>query len=189
MIIRLLIPAILLLGATTATAAPTRYALERDASQVGFVVDFGPDKITGSLPVASADIVLDFDNPPDSHVTVVLDTRGASASFPFASQALRGPKVLATDRFPTLTFSTRDMRADGRKARVRGDVTIRGITRPVMLDGQIFRQEGSASGDLSRLAVHLSGTLRRSDFGADGWADMVGNNVALDIRVRIRRED
>ena len=186
---RALIPALFLLSTFAAVAAPSRYELERDASSVGFRVGFGPDEITGTLPVRSADILLDFDNPPNSRVAVVLGTRGAKASFPFATQALRGPKVLSADAHPTLSFSTSEMRADGRKARVQGTLTIRGVARPIALDGQIFRQQGSADGDLSRLSVHLSGAVSRSAFGADGWSDMVGDTVALDIRVRIRRSD
>lgn len=181
--------ALFALASPDANAAPVRYDLERDRSSVAFSVDFGPDRITGTLPVKRTEILLDFDAPPNSRVSVTLDTRGAQASFPFATQALRGPKVLASDSFPELVFATTELRADGRRARVAGDLTIRGVTRPVTLDAQIFRQQGAASGDLSRLAVHLSGEVQRSAFGADGWPDMVGDRVTLDIRVRIRRAD
>jgi polyisoprenoid-binding protein YceI len=177
------------LSGTFASGAPVAYDLDRQNSSVGFTVGFGGDQITGTLPVATADIVLDFDAVRNSRVSVTLDARAAKAGFPFATQALRGPKVLASERFPTMTFATRDLSADGRKASVRGDLTIRGVTRPVVLQAQIFRQQGAESGDRSRLAVHLSGVVQRSAFGADGWSDMVGDTVGLDIRVRIQQAE
>lgn len=191
MIRRLFVTAWLVLAAVSSpsVAAQTRYVLEPATSQVGFSVGFGPDRITGTFPVRSADIVLDFERPSNSRVAVSLDSARAVASFPFATQALRGPKVLATADFPTLDFSTTQLRADGRRARVGGQLTIRGRTRPVVLDAQIYRQPGSPEGDLSRLTVQLAGSISRSEFGAGGWPDMVGDRVDLDIRVRIRRAE
>ena len=68
-----------------------------------------------------------------------------------------------------------------------GLVTIRGVQQPMVLDAQIYRQKGTAAGDLSHLSIRLVGAVKRSDFGADGWADMVGDEVRLDILARIAR--
>ncbi|WP_068112615.1 YceI family protein [Tropicimonas marinistellae] len=183
----LLLVAALAMQPPPATAATVRYDLDGNASRVGFVVRFGPDSITGVLPVLGAKLALDADTPRNSRVHVVLDTTRARASFPFATRELRGPRVLHSARHPTLEFATTELRADGRMARVHGLLTIRGITRPITLQAQIYRPAGTAPGDLSLLTVHLWGVVRRSEFGADGWAGMVGDEVHLDIRVTMRR--
>jgi polyisoprenoid-binding protein YceI len=166
-------------------AAAIDYALDPSASTVAFETDFGPDLITGSIPLKLADLSLDFDNVKNCTVTVVLDVSGAKASFPFAAQALKGPKVLDAKDHPRMTFESTSVKRAGNAADVTGNLTIRGVTRPATLRAEIFRPKGSDSGDFSHLTVRLTGRVNRSDFGATGWADMVGDEVRIIITARI----
>ncbi len=166
-----------------------RYALDEQSSTVGFETDFGPDLITGRMPVTRADLTLDFDRVANSRVEVTLDVRSAQASFPFAAQAMKGPKVLDAGSFPEITFASTAVKPSGDGAKVQGNVTIRGVTRPLTLDAVIWRKQGSAEGDLSHLTVRLTGAVNRSEFGAIGWNDLVGDQVRLDILARVVRQD
>jgi polyisoprenoid-binding protein YceI len=177
----------LLLTSGVAQASPAAYALQPESSTVGFETDFGPDKITGRMPVTRADLSLDFQHVAASTVAVTLDVAGAEASFPFAAQAMKGPKVLDSKDYPNITFQSTAVRADGDGAAVQGDITIRGVTRPALLHAVIYRQTGTIAGDLSHLTIRLTGAVSRSDFGAVGWADAVGDQVRLDIIARIQR--
>lgn len=181
--------AALILAAAPVAAKPVPYALEPAESTVGFETDFGPDLITGAMPVKSANLVLDFDAVSNSRIDVALDVVNAHASFPFAAQAMKGPKVLNSINFPEMSFRSTTIRRDGDGARVEGDLTIRGVTRPVTLQAAIYRQKGTEAGDLRQLTVQLRGTVRRSEFGATGWSDMVGDEVRLNILARIARNE
>ena len=178
---------LILLTAAAAQASPQSYVLQPQASTVGFETDFGPDKITGRMPVTQADLKIDFQNVAGSTFTVTLDVAHAEASFPFAAQAMRGPKVLDSAEFPTITFQSTSVKADGDGAAVSGNMTIRGVTHPAQLHAAIYRQQGTVAGDLSLLTIHLTGSVKRSEFGATGWSDMVGDQVRLDILARIER--
>jgi polyisoprenoid-binding protein YceI len=181
--------ALFLALAPAAPAAPVAYVLDPDASTVAFETDFGPDLITGAIPLILADLSLDFDNLANCTVAVELDVTGATASFPFAAQALKGPKVLDAAAHPRMRFtSTRVTRAgaSGEAAAITGDLTIRGVTRPVTLEARLFRPRGSAPDALDRLTVQLTGAVNRSDFGATGWSDLVGDEVRIIITARIR---
>ncbi len=177
----------LILSAGIAHAAPVAYTLQPENSTVGFETDFGPDKITGRMPVSAANLSLDFQHVAASTVAVTLNVAGAQASFPFAAQAMKGPKVLDSGEFPTITFQSTAVKAEGDGAAVWGNITIRGVTKPAQLHAVIYRQAGSVAGDLSLLTIRLTGSVARSDFGATGWADMVGDQVRLDILARIAR--
>lgn len=83
---------LLLALAAPAAASPASYVLEPDISSVAFETDFGPDHITGKMPVLRADLSLDFDQVARSRV----DVTGADASFPFAAQAMKGPRWMAS---------------------------------------------------------------------------------------------
>ena len=72
---------------------------------------------------------------------------------------------------------------------IQGDVTIRGVTRPIALNAQVFRQQGTEVGDMSKLAVHLTGTIRRSEFGATGWSDLVDDEINMQIVARIDKTE
>jgi len=169
-------------------AAPLSYTLDKGASRVGFEVSFGPDQITGELPVQSAEITLDFQQVANSSVAVVLDVGNAKANFPFATQALRGPKVLDTTRFPTISFVSTEIQVlpdAPSKARMSGEITIRDTTRPITLGAELFRPADRALGERERLIVQLSGAVSRAAFGATGWSDLVGDTVALDLMLQI----
>ena len=170
-------------------AKPVAYLLQAERSNVAFNVAFGPDLITGNMPISRADLVLDFQNVARSSVQVEMDVTGAQASFPFAAQAMRGPKVLDAQTYPQMIFHSRSVKRDGNDAIVIGDITVKDITRPITLRATIYRQAGQPEGDLSALTIHLTGALNRMDFGADGWADMVGPMVNLDIMARIKQAE
>lgn len=177
----------LTIWSATALAEPVSYRLDAARSVVGYEVGFGDDLIKGQIPVTAADVTLDFRSNANSSVSVTLNAAGATSSFPFAEQALKGPKVLATGQFPTMTFRSSTLRIGTTTAEVDGQVTIRGVTRPVRLQAQVFRQRGTDPGDLSKMSVHLTGALNRSDFGATGWSDMVSDRVVIKVVARLDR--
>jgi polyisoprenoid-binding protein YceI len=180
---------LILMLATPAHAVPTAYVLEPERSTVGFATDFGQQVITGRMPVLQANLTLDFDNAENTRIDVMVDVSRATASFPFAAQTLKGSTVLDARSYPTIRFVSTGIRRNGQGADVQGEMTIRGITKRMTLRATIFRQAGQAEGDNSHLTVQMTGAVNRSDFGAVGFADMVEDEVRLDIVARIARVD
>jgi polyisoprenoid-binding protein YceI len=183
----LALAAILFLNAPIqASATPTRYVLDAAASNVAFEVDFGQDRIQGRMPVAFADIALDFDRPGASTISVALDVAHARTNLPFATGAMKGDSVLDAQDHPVITFVSTALAANGaNSADVDGILTVRGVARPVKLRAEIFRPEGRDPGDRSALAVQLSTRISRAAFGASGYPDMVGDEVRIRILARI----
>ena len=178
-----------LLTSPPAHAAPTAYDLQPDASNVSFETDFGKQAITGDIPLQSAELVIDFETLSNCRIAVVLNASKAGADFPFAADALKGKTVLDVRAHPEISFTSTAVRADGDGAKVKGKLTIRGVTRTVTLDAQIRRQKGTEEGDRSRLTIRLTGAVNRSDFGATGFSDMVSDEVRIIITARIIRRE
>ncbi|SPH17273.1 Protein YceI [Defluviimonas aquaemixtae] len=172
--------------ATPVYAAPQPYELQQGDSSVGFSWFLGSEEVRGSMPVAGADIVLDLDRLQNSKVRVSVDVAQARAGFPFASQGMKGKKVLWAQKYPQITFESTGFRRSGDGAIVDGNLTVRGVTRPATFTAQLFRQAGTEVGDRSRLSVRLNGSLSRAAFGANGWADMAGDEVRLSIIARMQ---
>ena len=168
-------------------AAQRGYALEPEASTVAFAWDFGKDEVRGNMPVARADLRIDFEKVSNSSVDVAVDVTGAQAGFPFASQAMKGPKVLDAARFPQIHFVSTGVRKTDGGAVIDGNITVRGVTRPMTFIAEIYRQRGTETNDLTHLVILLTGALNRSDFGANGWSGLAGDQVRLRIMANIRQ--
>jgi polyisoprenoid-binding protein YceI len=193
--VRILLHAILImvLGTATSSAAPTRYALDQTVSQVGVIYVLNGAAQKGTMPVSQADLVIDPENLSDAKVDVQVSVEKARTGLIFATDALKAPSVLDAGQFPTIRFvaTAIHLGADGRLsngARIDGDITMRGVTRPASFEASLFRMQGSAPDDLSTLTIRLTGAVRRSDFGASGYADLVGDVVQLDIVARIQAQ-
>ncbi len=176
--------------AMPAQTAPRTYSIDTKGSLVQFSWDFGTTESWGRMPLVKADVSIDFEVPGRSQIAVAVDARNAQAGFLPATQAMRGPSVLDAKAFPLITFvSERITRTSSSTAEIDGNITIRDVTRPIHLRAQIYRQSGSDPTDLSNLTILLTGAVERSNFGASGWSDMVGNKVRLRILARIHQVD
>jgi polyisoprenoid-binding protein YceI len=175
--------------ATPARAAPAAYALDAEGSEVRFTFRIGDVTSAGTMPVSTADIVLDFDTAARSSARVTLAADRAETGVGLMTSALKSADVLDTDRYPEIRFLSTSFSAAPGGAVVHGDVTVRDVTRPLTLQATIFRPPGSTPGDRSRLTVRLTGQIDRNDFGASGYGALVDDIVALDIRARLLRAD
>ena len=185
--IRLLALAAGLALALPAAADPVHYRLQPDVSTVGFSYVLSGDEINGQMPVTSAEVLLDFDQPANSRVAAVLSAADADAGPFFADTAMKSAEVLDTARFPTIRFRSTQVTETASGAVVEGDITIRDVTRPIRLDAEFFRQRGTEAGDLSRMSVVLRGTVSRAAFGASGFAGFVEDEIAITILARVSR--
>ncbi len=176
-----------LLLAAPAFAAPETYRLNAAESVVGFTYQFQGNPNRGRMPVKAARMVLDLDNVPASQVDVTLDARRAKAGFIFATQTMKGPEVLHTAQHPEIRFQSTKVVGDLRGAKVQGNLTVRGVTRPVTLDAGLYRQGGTEVGDRSRLIVQLTGSISRAAFGAGGFPGFVDDRIDLNIIARIEK--
>jgi len=185
----LTLTAFVLTFAFPALAEPVAYALDRSQSKVAFTYDLSGSTTSGSMPVVAADVVVDLDRLSNSRVSATVSAAGATAGVFFATEAMRGRSVLNTIEHPEITFVSTRVRPKGSgvRADIDGNITIRGVTRPITLDAGLFRQAGTEVGDRRRLAIILTGSVDRNDFGASGFPDIVGDRINLEIRTFIDR--
>lgn len=176
-------------AALPGVAEPQRYRLDPAASKVQFTYTLSGTPATGTMPITEADLVLDFRQVSSSTASVKLNAAGAQTGVVFVTQALKSSDVLDTGQHPQISFVSNSISGSVHGAKVVGDVTLKGVTKPLTMEAKIFRRAGSEEGDLSKLTVHLTGTLDRREFGADGYSDLVAPNVDLFIIARLDRVD
>ncbi len=180
--------------AQAALAALAPYVLVPSRSSVGFTYDLSGALQTGTMPVQSAQILIDTKRLQNSRVDVVLDVARARTNLPFARGPMLGESVLNAARYPTIRFVTTRIQlgSTGRiseGATVTGDLTVRGVTRPVTLRADLYRKPGSAVDDLGTLSIRLQGAINRHEFGASGYPDLVQPMIGLNIHAEIIRQE
>ncbi|SHF03420.1 Polyisoprenoid-binding protein YceI [Litoreibacter ascidiaceicola] len=178
--------------ALAAHAGAVPYELQAKRSTVGFIYRLSGKASKGSMPVKRAAVVIDFDALQRSSIDVEVDVRRARTGFIFATEALKAATVLDAKAHPTIRFRSTAIRLNGKGrlsdgARIDGLLTIKGITKPVTLQAALFRQAGTQAGDLSQLSFQLKGRISRAAFGAAGFADLVADEIDLDIIARVKR--
>lgn len=183
---RLILVVILMLSALPGWAEPRQYRLDPKNSLVEFIYVLSGAAGKGTMPITRADLEIDFGALSRSQADVSLSVTGARTSAVFVTQALKSDRVLNADEHPLIRFRSRSIQGSLAKgAKISGDVTIRGVTRPLTLDARLFRARGTDPKDLSRLVVQLSGHINRSDFGAGGYGDLVQDRIDLNISAHL----
>lgn len=168
-------------------ADPKPYALDLQSSKVVFFYELAGQSAKGVFPVRSATTLVDLKDVRRSSLDVVISTKGVRVANPLVAVALPGADLLHTARYPEARFvSSRVLaRADG--VRIEGELTLKGIRRPVSLQA-VFQRRADAPEDNSELILRVIGDVRRSDFGIKGYADVVADTIRLDFVVVLERE-
>lgn len=177
--------------ATATQAAATPYVLVKGGSTIAFAFSVNGDAQSGTVPVETADIMVNLSDLSQSTADVTANIQNARTGFLLATQALKSPEVLDATAHPIVRFTSTRIKlgAQGRiseGATIEGALSLRGETRTVLLDARLSRPAGTAPDDLSVLFIHLEGAISRSEFGATGYASFVADRVGLDIRAEIR---
>ena len=175
--------------ATPATArvadAPVSYAIDATHSELSFRIRHLLGRVSGSFQDWGGTIVIDSATPAKSKVDVTIKTASIDTKNGQRDNHLRSPDFFAADSFPTITFASKNVVVQGNKVRILGDLTMRGVTRPVVLLGEYNGTFKDPWGKM-RTAFTASTTVNRNDFGvsynkAVETGTMLGEEVTIDI--------
>jgi polyisoprenoid-binding protein YceI len=113
---------------------------------------------------------------------------------PAMRASVLGPDFFDVERYPEITFRSTEVRfTDDGRAEVDGELTIRGITRPVIASGRYAPPRSTSFGEAAGL--QLRATFDRREFGFEwqmqlpGGGDAVGWDVEVDIDLLLTRDD
>ena len=180
-------------SAATLPAGLVEYEVDPSHTQVMFKVrHMGISTVTGRFNRFAGTFAYDPENPAASWVTATIDAASIDTDNERRDNHLRSSDFFAADSYPTLTFeSTRVEPAGDGRLKVAGDLSIRGVTKPVVLDVVL---EGAALGEGGRPMTGWTAetTVDRMDYGlkwnrlteAGGW--VVADEVRILLEVEAR---
>jgi polyisoprenoid-binding protein YceI len=164
------------------------WTIDPSHSEVSFKVrHLGISKTRGRFGSFRGDIVV-AEQPEQSRVAVEIDAASIDTKDEGRDAHLRSGDFFDADSFPTLTFVTTGVVAAGDRWVVSGDLTIRGVTHPVVLDTEIAGLVTDPWGN-QRVGFQASAEVNREDFGLTWNAALetggllVGKTVQIDLEV------
>ncbi len=147
--------------------------------------------VRGRFKTFEGTFQLDEENPANSSGTFTVDVASIDTGAERRDGHLRTADFFDVEQHPQMTFrSTRIEAAGGQDYRVTGDLTIRGITRPITLAVEFLGLYAGMSG-ARRAGFHATATINREDWGltwnmgleTGGW--LVGKEVKLEIELAV----
>ena len=178
-----LIAAALFAFAGAAFAAPVTYKLDPGHTNVlASWNHFGYSNPSINFGQVDGTLVYDADQVSASSVQVTLPLTGLSALADQFYDHLTSDKWFDAAKYPAATFKSTRVEAAGEgKLKVTGDLTIKGITKPVVLDATLNKASEHPMKKVPAIGFDATATIKRSDFGVGLFAPMVGDEVTLRI--------
>lgn len=174
-----------------APVAMTTFTIDAAHSQMLFKVrHLGISTVTGRFSTFSGNFQLDPASGQAGAASISIDAGSINTENERRNTHLKSPDFFAADSFPKITFvSTGITKVSGNKYKVAGNLTMRGVTKPVTLDAEVAGTRQTAEGWLA--AVNMTGTVKRKEYGlmwdrvTEGVA-VVSDDVTLQIEVEAK---
>jgi len=167
-----------------------RYQIDPDHTQVIWTVShMGISPLTGAIGASGGTLEIDQNNLSASKVTVsfkIADMVTTSAGF---TKHLLDADLFDVKDHQTATFTSTSVEASGNKAKIAGNLTIKGITKPVTLDAELF---GAGTNPMTKnleVGFSASAQIKRSEFNLGYGLPVIPDQVDLRISAAFSRAD
>ncbi|MEY3611503.1 MAG: Protein YceI [Pseudomonadota bacterium] len=170
--------------AGSAIAAPVTYNVDGSHTFPRFSYShFGYSTQLSSFKNTSGKVVFDAEAKTGS-VDISIDMKSVNTGFEVFDGHIQGEDFLDTAKFPTATFKSTKVVFEGDKPKsIEGNLTIKGVTKPVTLTVTSFQAMPHPMMKKPALGANAFTTIKRSEFNAGKYAPYVGDDVRIDIAV------
>ncbi|PWC78595.1 YceI family protein [Azospirillum sp. TSH64] len=170
---------------STAFAAPVSYKIDPAHTAVAFIVNHvGFSNVIGRFNTVGGEVSFDKDAVEKSTVTVTIDTTSVDTNHAKRDEHLRSPDFFNAKEFPKMTFKSTKIEKTGDKTgKLHGDLTMLGVTKPVVLDVTFNKDGVSPASKLETAGFSARGTVKRTEFGMKYGAPAIGDDIQLLIEV------
>ena len=132
-------------------------------------------KVTGSAKYDPSD-------PTKGSTDVSIDATSVDTRVEMRDNDLRSPNFLDVQKYPTITFHSKQTKSAGPgKLQIVGDLTIHGVTKEVTLDVDGPSAPIKDPWGNQRIGASASTKINRKDFGVNGAAGVVGDEITITI--------
>ena len=176
-------------AAAAAPAAPAApglvYTIDPNHSELRFRIRHLVSRVSGTFTRWKGTItVADPARWEDATIDVAIETASIDTNNESRDSDLRSDSFFDAATHPTITFRSTRIERSGDQARIHGDLTMRGVTKPVVLEGAFLGSTRTANGR-ERVGIEATTTINRLDYGITWNRVVEGGGVTLGDEVRI----
>jgi polyisoprenoid-binding protein YceI len=174
------------LGAVAAPAAAAdTYTFDPSHSQVRFTYNhLGFSNILGLIGGIEGELVYDAEQPANSRVNATIPIAGIRTGVEKMDQHLNADDFFDAAQFPNATFTSSKVEAAGDgKLKVTGTLTIRDVSREVVLDVALNGRGEHPMRKTPAIGFDARAALKRSEFGVGKYVPAVGDDVEVSITI------
>ncbi len=185
---RLILP--LLLGlALPGPAAAATYNIDANHTQVNFTyLHGGYANLGGRLNQVTGTLDFDAEQPAKSSIEVQIPMASLSTGVPKLDTHLASADFFDAEKFPTASFTSRQVTVLGKdRLNVAGDMTLHGITRPVVFEVTIIQAGMHPMRKVPAVGFEATTTFKRSEFGVGGFLQAASDDVKLRIAMEAQQ--
>jgi polyisoprenoid-binding protein YceI len=171
----------------TAHAEAVAYKLEKPHTQILFNVNhLGFSQSYGRFLDYTGEISWDQTNPANSTVNATIQVASLDMGDKTWNEHMLAPKYFNAAQFPVMTFKSTKIEVTGDKtANITGDLTLRGVTKPVTMAATMRGEGKNPFSGFDTAGFAATTTIKRSDFGMTEAIPMVGDEVNIIIEAEI----
>ena len=179
--------AVFVLGVGTMAAQAHEWAIDKSHSEADFSVKhMGISTVHGSFRGVSGTIRFEAGNPAVWSVEAAIDATSIDTGVADRDKHLKSADFFEVEKYPTMTFKSTSVKADGSSYLVTGDLTLHGITKPVTL---ILEAPGNEQVGMDAKSVHRGFTattkVNRKDFGLKWNGTLKSGDAVIGDEVKI----
>lgn len=178
---------------TGAPADPAAWRIDKTHSELTFQIRHFMSRVRGTFRDWKGTVnIADPAKWENGAVNVEIQTASIFTDNDRRDADLRSGNFFLADSFPVITFKSTKVERAGDKLKLYGDLTIRGTSKPVVLEGNYLGVQKSANGQ-ERVGFDASVIVNRLDYGVkwnravEGGGMMLGDDVKIDIAVEAVR--
>jgi polyisoprenoid-binding protein YceI len=182
---KLIAGAVLSLAALAAAAAPVTYTFDTLHSRVTFYINhFGFSNSVGEFKVGDGTFTFDNDDWSKSKVTAKIPVQSLELGDVKWNTHVLSADFLESAKYPEITFvSTKVEKVDATHGRLYGDLTVHGVTKPVVLDLTVNRVGEHPMRKTQAAGFTATVTVKRSEFGVAAYVPAVADDVIIRIEI------
>lgn len=171
---------------SSAVLAQKTYTIDKYHSRVNFsATHFGISHVEGNFKTIDATLTAAKEDLTDAQITFTADVNTINTEVEYRDNDLKSPTYFDAAKYGTITFkSTSFKKAGGKKYKLAGNITIHGVTKPIVFD-VLFNGTAVTAMKKPTAGFTLSGKLNRLDFGVGGPAltSGISNEILLNANV------
>lgn len=167
------------------------YTLDPTHTSVIFRVNhLGFSPFAGSFDLTEGSMTFDADNPENSSVSITLKSESVDTNSKHLDDGLKGEKMFDAANHPDITFVATSIEKTGdNTGKITGDLTIKGVTKPVTLETTFVGSGVHPYSKLFTMGFYGKTEITRSEFGLNEWLPGdAGMGVADKVTLKIAAE-